>query len=52
MKVTSTRQLSEKEGREVREIIERAKFADQILTEAEKQQLLGEICRIINGYLS
>ena len=51
-KVTSTQQLSEKEGRDVREIIERAKFADQILTENEKQQLLGEICRIINGYLS
>ena len=52
VKVTPTQQLSEKEGREVREIIERAKFADQILTENEKQQLLGEICRIISGYLS
>jgi len=35
----------------VRQIIEKVKFADRIPDEAEKQQLLGEICRIISGYL-
>ena len=50
-KITSVHQLSADEGREVREIIEKVKFADRIPGEAEKQQLLGEICRIISGYL-
>ena len=50
-KITSVHQLSADEGREVREIIEKVKFADRIPGGAEKQQLLGEICRIISGYL-
>lgn len=50
-KITSARQFSESEGRDVRQIIEKVKFADQIPDEGEKQHLLGELCRIISGYL-